>query len=367
MKILHIVPKLNIGGIESMLFNYYTLISNSDIKWDFIVHGNEIGDIEKKMLRLGCNVYHITPKKDNIFKYITDLIKVYKSDNYNIVHAHQSDMCFFPLMIAKLCGIKIRIAHAHTCMGDYNNVNLKRRLIHFLNNLIATDLAYCGIAAKKWSFGARSKKGTWIPNGINVDKFKYSDYYRSELRNKYDIKESDIVLGMVCRLSIEKNIEFSLEIIKYILKIDKKRTYKLFIIGDGDYKKVIESLIDKYELSENIILVGRVDDSFKYYSFFDIFLLPSFFEGFPVSLIEAQCSSLFSIISDRISNESIINDNIAQCSIEKNNVEEWASLIINYEKNKRFYNKELDQYDICKTSNYLIQYYHQIIDLRKEK
>lgn len=63
MRILHIVPKLDIGGIESMLYNYYSLINGRGIKWDFIVHGNEIGVIERKLSQLGCNIYHITPKK----------------------------------------------------------------------------------------------------------------------------------------------------------------------------------------------------------------------------------------------------------------------------------------------------------------
>ena len=365
MRILHIVPKLDIGGIESMLYNYYSLINGRGIKWDFIVHGNEIGVIERKLSQLGCNIYHITPKKENIFKYLEDLRKIYNNNYFDGVHAHQSDMCFLPLMIAKMCRIKVRIAHAHTCMGDYENTNFKRAFIHYLNKLMATNFAYCGIAAKKWSFG-EGVKGKWIPNGIDVNKFKYNNVYRYDLRTKYSIGDEDIVIGMVCRLSPEKNLNFSLEILKEVLEKDNTRNYKLFIVGDGDSKKTIKKYIEKLGLSENIVLVGRVEDSYKYYSFFDIFLLPSYFEGFPVSLIEAQCSSLFSIISNKISNESTINNNIMQCGIDKTNIGDWVNLIINYKKDKRPYNKTLDQFDIYETAENLIRFYDQIISRKGE-
>lgn len=357
IRVLHIVPKLDIGGIDSMLYNYFLEIKKYDIEWDFIVHGMEEGNVEKKLKALNCNVYHLPPKKDNFYRYLITLKKIIKKGNYDIVHAHQNNLCFIPLLVAKFCGIKIRIAHSHTCLGFKRS--LKDKIFIQLNKRIASDFAYCGIQAGKWAFGDKIN-GKWIKNGLKIDKYKYSDDARKFLREKYSIKEDEIILGMVCRLSDEKNIFFSLKILKELVSINKH--YKLFIIGDGElYNNLIE-FTNKLKLNENVFFLGRRNDVEKFYSFFDIFLLPSFFEGFPVSLIEAQCSNLYSLVSNTISDEAFINKNVISIDIRETSIKEWVNYILSYKKEKRIYNNQLDQFNIANLSNDLFYYYMTLIE-----
>lgn len=364
IRILHIVPKLDIGGIESMLYSYYKELfdkKKDEVAWDFVVHGTEIGLIEKKLVKMGCKVYHVCPKTDNFLKYIISLGRICSENKYHIVHAHQNDLSFIPLFIAKVMGVKIRIAHAHTCMGNPNTKNIKRIIIHYLNNLVATDFACCGSAASVWTFGEKTHS-QWIPNGINVNLFKYNEQYRKELRDKYLVDDNDIVLGMVCRLSLEKNIDYSLNIIEKLNEKSSKRKYKLFIVGEGVQRSNIERKISDNTLGDCIKLIGQVDEPYKYYSFFDVFLLPSLFEGFPVSLIEAQCSSVYSIISNTISNEAIFNDNVVTCGIDMQDVETWMQLISNFKYETRFYNNTLDRFEIHDLAIQLLNYYRLLIN-----
>ena len=66
IKVLHIVSSLGSGGVESMLYNYYSNMDNSNIQFDFIVHGDIKGIIEEKVEEMGSSIFHVTPKKISI-------------------------------------------------------------------------------------------------------------------------------------------------------------------------------------------------------------------------------------------------------------------------------------------------------------
>ena len=68
IKILHVVSSLDGGGVESMLYNYYLYLDKSMIQFDFIVHGRDIGILEKRVEALGAKVFHVTPKKESFIK-----------------------------------------------------------------------------------------------------------------------------------------------------------------------------------------------------------------------------------------------------------------------------------------------------------
>ena len=361
IRVLHIVPKLDIGGIDSMLYNYFLEIKKYEIEWDFVVHGNEEGNIEKKLKEMKCNVYHLPPKKENFYKYIMLLKKIIVDGNYDIVHAHQSNLSFIPLCIAKMCGIKIRIAHSHTCLGQ--NHSIKDKIYIFLNNHYATNLAFCGVQAGMWAFG-KKMKGFWIKNGLDINKFKFSEVDRINLRKEYNIQHNDIILGMVCRLSPEKNIPYVLKILKFLVSQEKKedKKYKLYIVGDGYLYEDLINLVSEMGISKRVFFLGRKDDVYKYYSFFDIFLLPSLYEGFPVSLIEAQCSDLYAVVSKTISNETFFNSNIYTSDIGNEDIANWAKIISNYTQNKREFNTDLNQFDITILAKELYDYYCQLLN-----
>jgi len=357
---LQIVPKLDVGGIESALYNYYLHMDRERIQFHFVVYGSDVGYLEEKMIQMGAVVFHVTPKKENFIKFIRELVSIYHKNKYDIVHAHQSEKAYIPLAIAKICHVKIRIAHSHTCMSQDSHRSIKRKLLFFLNKYFATDIAYCGISAGEWAYGD-AKEGKWIANGVDVDKFKFNLEKRNSLRKQYNVCDSDIVLGMMCRLSVEKNIEFAIEIMDRLVNDQCKNNYKLFIVGDGNEKEHLDEGIRKKKLERNVFLTGQVDDAYNYYSFFDLFLLPSFYEGFPVSLVEAQCAGLCSIISDRISREAAISDFVYSRGIDKKDLNSWIELIENFENHGRYFNEKLKNFDSKHLAEELTRYYENLV------
>lgn len=360
IKVLHIVPTLGIGGIENTLFNYFSNIDKKEFHWDFVVHGDEVGEIEKRILQMGAKVYHITPKHVSFMRYCSDLFSVLKNGEYDIIHAHQGLYSFFSLAIATLAGNKIRVGHSHNFI-PYEK-KLKLFLCHFLNRLFVTNRCACGKDAARWAFG--DLDFLWIKNAVDIPKMMYSEKNRFVLQSKYNTTGKKVI-GLVGRLSEEKNISFALDVFAKL--IHESNNYILFIVGDGKEKQELQNKAVKLHINENVIFTGFSNECWKFYSFFDILLLPSKFEGFPVVLIEAQTSGLNAVVSKVVTDESIINSNIIKLDIGDENINDWVSAIKSFpDNNVRKFNTKLQMFEVHQLANELKEYYWLLLDSGSE-
>ena len=144
-------------------------------------------------------------------------------------------------------------------------------------------------------------------NGINTEYFIYDAEERKLIRNGLGLKEDDVVLGFVGRIAKEKGIE---ELIEAFEELQEK--YKIKIILIGVFERIYGSLkieIEKKIMSnKNIYFLGRFDDVRPYYSSMDIFVFPSYREGFPNAVLEASAMSLPIIATNINGCNEIINN-----------------------------------------------------------
>ena len=99
----------------------------------------------------------------------------------------------------------------------------------------------------------------------------------------------------------------------------------------------IKSLIEEYNIVENITLLGECGNVNEWMQAFDIFLFPSTYEGLGIVLIEAQDAGLKCVISDTIPQEADITDLIIRCSLN-DAIEKWTQILlmqIPYERKSR--------------------------------
>ena len=75
IKVLHVLSSLDGGGVERMLYNYYTHMTRSKVHFDFVVHDSKIGMLEEEFLKMGSNIVHVTRKKDSILKNFYEIKK----------------------------------------------------------------------------------------------------------------------------------------------------------------------------------------------------------------------------------------------------------------------------------------------------
>lgn len=375
IRILQVFTVMDRGGSESMIMNYYRNIDKEKIQFDFLVHRKKEAAFDDEIKALGGNIYRLDPINP-LFpqKYYAELRAFFKSHyKYQIIHSHLNAFSCFPLKIAKEFNIPCRIAHAHIAI---NSVSLKTIMTYnesftetmkkVLKNLIkkkihkdATHYFSCGEKAGKWLFGTYTSFFT-MNNAIDSEKFKYNKAVSNEYRKQFNL-ENELVIGHIGRFNTQKNHTFLLEIFASLLQKEPNST--LILIGGGDMHKKLELEAKSLNINHKVKFLGVRTDISKLFQMLDIFVFPSFYEGLPVTLIEAQAAGLKIIASDTITKEVKLTDNIQFLPITEP-ADFWSKKILktrSYLKEDTMNHIVEGEYDILKNSKHIEQFYLQQI------
>ena len=299
MKILHILSALDDGGVEHMITDYYSNFPCNDIVFDFAVHGNKEGILEKKIIKMGSKIYHLTPKRSSFIKNFRELWNVIRKKNYDAIYCHQNYSSFLPLLIGLLKGIRIRVVHSH---GINNSKGMYEKISKSIIKLSATHFFACSNEAAKCLYGKKWKesfpKNVIVTNAIDVNRFLFSNYDRSLLRKKYNLNDK-ICLLHIGRFTYEKNHKFIIDILSKL-----SNNYYLVLIGTGELKKEIIEYSKEKKVYERITFISPQKNIEKFYSMADIFIFPSIAEGFGIVSLEAQANGLPVLASTFVPNNT---------------------------------------------------------------
>ncbi len=324
MKVLQVVTKMDRGGLETMLMNYYRHIDRNLIQFDFLVHRLEKADYDDEITSLGGTIYRL-PKLNPISPaYYRALNDFFASHSYNIVHSHLDCMSVYPLYAARKAGVPVRIAHAHTTGQDKN---WKYPIKRFSNKLVgrcATDYFACSAAAGAWMFPNR--QAAVLPNAIDTNQYIFSEVIRQSVRDEFGIKEGSLVIGHVGRFHMPKNHSFLVDIFAEIVKMNPDA--KLLLVGGGYGVAAIYEKAKALGLSEKVIFAGIRSDVNRLLQAMDIFVFPSLYEGLPVTLVEAQAAGLPCVISDKVPTECVLTDDLVTVRKLSDPAEYWAAHIL---------------------------------------
>ncbi len=355
IRVLNIFMVLDRGGAETLVMNIYRKLDRSKVQFDFMVHGDKIGAYEEEIKSLGGKIYRMPPISLRTLLIYNRALKVFFKEHpeYRIVHAHNSELGNFVLRQAKLAGVPHRICHAHSSPQGLSFHNFLRNVFKLHTDLYTTDRFACSEIAGKWQFG--DKKYEIIKNGIDTERFRYDEQLRKEMRNKLNL-EDKFVIGHVGRFVEVKNHSFLLDVFKGILAIRKDAV--LVLVGDGPLRHETENKAKQLGIDQNIRFMGVQENIPRFLNAFDVFVLPSIFEGAPVSVVEAQSTGLPCIISDNVSREIAITE---LCHfIPCHDCQKWIHAIIDITNNMRYsQNEKITRvgWDIIQTTKQLEYYY----------
>lgn len=338
-RVLQIMGGLKRGGLESFVMNIYRHINRNEIQFDFLLSQVTGGEHEKEAKSLGANIYRIPPRNEGYRAYMKFLDDFFREHhNYIAIHEHISSLSSIePAYYAKKYGIPIRIFHAHSSAIQKSlRMHRSHILLHYLNkpkvHSWATHYLGCSDKAIDWVYnytGVRSK-AVMVNNGIDCEQYAYSKTVRDEMRKEFGIQENDFVIGHVGRFIPLKNQLFLIDIIDEIIK--KGIPARLLLIGEGPTMNDIVIKTKAKGLEDVVIFTGVRSDVSRLLQAMDVFVMPSWFEGLPVSLIEAQAAGLPAVVSSTISHDSDVTGTILFKSIDETALE-WAKCIVDW-KNK---------------------------------
>ena len=294
MKIAELSLSGSYSGIAVMIWSIYKNLDTKKNRVDIITLQNPFFDEKKKEIENnGSRLYSMPSKsKNKILNYFTlyqNIKNIAKREKYNIVHIHGGGNLQNIIAVKALrnCGAQI-IMHAH------NEENAKKKFNKTQKKIIAK---YCNkkLSCSDKAADAFFRDDDWIfiKNGIDTEKFSFSQTKRTELRRQYKINDDEIFVGTVGRMEKQKNHEYLIDIFK---ELTKNKKAKLVIVGNGSLKNSLIEKIHLNKLDDRIILVDRSNDIPGILSALDYFVLPSLYEGLPVSAIESQANGLTTII-----------------------------------------------------------------------
>jgi glycosyltransferase involved in cell wall biosynthesis len=304
-------------GISSCLIEYIAAMNKTDMDIR-ILATNKVGDdIIHKFEMCGCKVISIPNRKENIINYFFKLCRYIAKEKIDIVHVHGSSAIMsVELLAAKIAGCKVRIAHSHNTTCENKKAD---RLLRPVFNKTYTEAFACGQDAGKWMFGKR--KFTIIPNGRNIEKYKYDFAKRVKYRKKLKISNEALVVGHVGRFNTQKNHEYLIKIFSKIYK--ENQNSKLVLVGTGTTLNDVKKEVEELGLENSVIFTGALDNVSDYLSAFDVMLLPSLYEGLPLVVVEWQIAGLPCIVSDTVTKECAVTSLVKYESIMEQPVV-WA-------------------------------------------
>ncbi|MGN0181276.1 MAG: glycosyltransferase family 1 protein [Candidatus Ornithomonoglobus sp.] len=331
IRILHSVSNMDRAGIETMLMNYYRHIDRDKVQFDFLCNKKKPGAYDDEIKSMGGRIFRtpgLNPAKyPKYMQFMNNLFK--ENPEYQIIEAHNGALGVYALHCAKLNNIPTRIFHAH---GASITKDLKWPLKMFCRSRLKYNINHkftCGIAAARCYFGNKAvKNGDYelIPNAIETDRFTYNEAVRETMKSKYKLHGKKII-GHVGRFMKQKNHEFLLNVFAELHKSDPD-TY-LVLLGDGELLNKMKRKAEVMGFSDSVYFAGNVANANEWYSVFDVFVLPSIWEGLPVVGIEAQAAGLPCIFSDNVTNEIAITDNVRFIGLGES-VKTWTDAIREY-------------------------------------
>ena len=328
IRVAQIMGKWLGGGVEAVVINYYRHIDRTKIQFDFICDEDSTNIPYEEIEQLGGKVILIPPYQ-RAFKYHKELKRVLKEGNYKIIHSHISTMSVFSLFAAKCAGVPVRIAHSHsTTNKKEKKKNLMKQVLRPFSKVFATDYMCCSELAGRWLFGDKEyDKGNvyLLNNAIDLDKFKYNESLRKKKRKELGIKDDTLVIGHIGRFVAQKNHDYLIDIFNEIHK--KNNNSVLLLAGQGPLMEEIKNKAKELNLDDSVKLLGQRNDANELYQAFDVFLLPSLYEGLPVVGVEAQAAGLLCYLSDDMTKETKVLD-ITKFMSLNNTPEEWANNIL---------------------------------------
>lgn len=359
IRIAMIATNLKLNGISSVIMNYIRYLDLSRYSISLIVGKGVAPQYKKICYSKNIRIFELPPRKESPFLFYLNLYKILLTHKYDMVHVHGSNASIgMELLLAKFAGIKIRIAHSHNTTSTNMIIH---KLMKPIFNFSYTDGFACGKLAGKWLFG--NNKFTIIPNGIQVNKFKFDPKIRTRVRDQLNLT-GKFVIGHIGRFNYQKNHEFLLQVFKRVEETNKNAV--LLLVGRGPNFNRFKHTLDNSSLSKKIILYGETNHPERLYMAMDYFVFPSRFEGLPLTLIEAQVSGLPCLVSDCITPEVKISPNLHFMSL-KNSPLKWSKKILSTNTFKRriFFENNLESirhYQIQQDVKILDNAYQKILD-----
>lgn len=331
IRVAQIIGKAVISGVDSVVMNYYRHIDKSRVQFDFFMDGYNPTLIDEEILDLGGRIIKLPPYEQSMYKNMRECRTAFEKNGYTIVHSHLNTLSVFPLYAAYRAKIPVRIAHNHstTSRGEFKR-NLMKQALRPFSKTFATHYAACADYPARWLFGTKTVRQGMvrlIKNAVDTSRFYPDKTAAQRIRTEFGL-ENRFIVGHVGRFVFPKNHEFIVRVFAEAYK--KNPNAVLVLVGTGELEPFIRSLVKDLKIEQAVVFTGLRRDIPDFLNVFDVFFLPSRYEGMPVVGMEAQAVGLPCLMSDAVPPDTAVTPLVEFFPL-KAEIEEWASKLLSYE------------------------------------
>lgn len=371
IRVLHVIGGLNAAGAESAVMNWLRTIDRKKYQFDFVVHYKD-NFYSPEAKKLGSKIYLLpNPEKSGVFVWKKSFEELLKKNKYDVVHSHLFYFNGIVLHSAYKMKVPVRISHSHN-EKSRTNTGFVRKLYSYyskyLINKYATVLIGCSRNANKNLYPyaeSQDRRIKILHYGIKLSLYQ-KEFSKKASLNKFSLPQKSKIYLHIGRFAPVKNHRFLIEIFEQIQKIDKNSI--LILIGDGDLKQEIEDVVKLKELMKKVRFVGLTKKIPEWLSVADLMIFPSYYEGLPVTLLEAQAAGLNCLISDLITKEIDVGNGLIRFFNLKAGAHKWAQSAIKISDKKQSNQKiqqsisKISAFDINTIAKELTEIYDRAID-----
>lgn len=244
----------------------------------------------------------------SMFESIKQIQTVLEKEKFDIVQYSTPNAAFYTSIAAKRANVPVRLY----CQWGIRYMGFegwKRALFKKLEKITCDNSTFIEVESDNIrDFSLEEKLYTvdrscviWngSASGVDLTKFDVSkkEKWNNEIRTQYGIAENDIVFSFAARLTADKGINELLEAFTNLA--DRYDNVRLIVMGGmDDSGSLNDELMKKAEKSGKVIFTGSVSDVERYYAASDVFIAPSYREGFGLVVIEAEAMALPAIVSN---------------------------------------------------------------------
>ncbi len=345
---MFVITSMPVGGAETLLVNLVRSFDNRRIRPQIccLKDRDVLGDEIAATFPVHCNL--IRSKWDiGVVSRLRSLFQKEKIDV--VVTVGAGDKMFWGRIGARLANVPVILSALHST-GWPDGVG---RLNRFLTPL--TD-GFIGVAKSHGEFLVEFEKFPLsrvfvIPNGIDTERFVFSENHRREWRERLGIPDDSPVVGIVAALRPEKNHRLFLETARRTLAAQTNCHFA--IAGDGPLRPDLESYANELGIADHVHFVGNVSETPGFLSALDLFALTSDNEASPVSIVEAMACRR-PIVATRVGSVSeLVVEGETGLLVPPKNVEmmasAWLSILQDTNRGDEFGLR--GRVRVCKTSS----------------
>ena len=334
MKVINFLGnRIGSGGVEAFVTNASYGMKERGFEYIVLVSYRSDNIYENRLRENGAKIEILQNNPCSLIKKWRVFSQYCKNNTDAILHIHTSSTAsYIYVFLAKVSGMKKIIYHIHSTRNQPCGIlkKIKDCLLDVLFNKIPNVKIACSMEAGRFYFHNSPFKV--VLNGIDLNRFRFSEENRMLIRKKLDI-EDKLVVGQIGRMAYPKNQIYTLRLLrKYVKEVNQE--VMLLLIGEGPDEPQLKEYVKRHHLEPYVLFIRPTDTIEKYYHGIDLLMFPSIYEGLGIVAIEAQAAGLPVICSEGIVDEVFVTATAYKYSLQDMNswIDAWEKMPIGAEE-----------------------------------